>query len=218
MWTWKKKQKEDLEQEKQKKIKAIAKKKINFYYRLQNHPEHVAKRRKKYAILAVSGIVLLIMLVLESSLLIKKGHLQDSVDELQFYVRNKDHVEKSKQAAELNKLLKETEKKTADVQNIMDSIHTYPVITSEMLHILEDACPDKVRIKVKGYDSETGELSMDAVAPLVTDISDFINELKKLGLFRDVYYTGYKSIGVGMGYSVEVECLLKETAREEAAE
>ncbi|MBQ8638011.1 MAG: hypothetical protein IJ468_02450 [Lachnospiraceae bacterium] len=206
---------QDTKQTKRKKIKAIPSRQIDFYSRLQRTPEKMEARRKKRLAVLAAVAVMAVLAAVQVILYMQVTSLERETEKLRIYLAQEELQERSSYADQLILDAGATKRKLEDVSNAAENINSYPIVTTEMIELLEQSCPDLVQITITGYQSLNGQLLFDAVAPKETDISDAIVIWRdELDIFEDVYYTGftenYDSVTETETYQVKVTCILKE--------
>ena len=79
---------------------------------------------------------------------------------------------------------------------------------------MEDAAEGLVSVQIKGYQADTGSLSIVAYAARVDDISPYIDALEETGLFRELSYSGYQlqNMGDQSAYKIQLTGYLAQTA------
>lgn len=204
-----------VKQTKPKKVKPIPSRQIDFYYRMQRTPEKLAVRHRKRMIGIAASFAVIVMVVIEGALLWQFRSVERQVQELRDYVTDSDRKTQADYADELTLQSGRWNRVVNDVSNAVENAESFPLVTSKVLERLEESCPDKVQITITGYNSVSGQLLFDAAAPLETDISDAIIIWRDdLGIFEDVYYTGYTESYDSEKdqeiYKVKVVCILKE--------
>ena len=204
--------------QKVKKIKVIPDRRMDFYRRIINSPEQQKRRKNRRIAEGVAFAVLLACALIIGLLYYQENQYKKEIASLESFLENEDNITAQKQAKEFQKQVKEQDQKLADIENAKANIDSYPLVTSRVFETLEDCCPDKVSITITGYNSSTGELQFDAVAPKVTDVSEVIDVWKTLSIFQSVYFTGYTQNQAQDGYTVKVVCILSESAGRQAAD
>ena len=204
--------------QKVKKIKAIPDRRMDFYRRIINSPEQQKRRKNRRIAEGVAFAALLACALIIGLLYYQENQYKKEIASLESFLENEDNITAQKQAKEFQKQVKEQDQKLADIENAKANIDSYPLVTSRVFETLEDCCPDKVSITITGYNSSTGELQFDAVAPKVTDVSEVIEVWKTLSIFQSVYFTGYTQNQAQDGYTVKVVCILSESAGRQAAD
>lgn len=202
--------------EKVRKIKAIPDRRMDFYRRIQNSPEQQKKRRNRKI---AAGLVLAAVVAATAVVGVLKyqeNQYENEIARLESFLEDETNVAAADEAKELEKQVQKQDSKLSDMQNAKANIDSYPLVTSQVFKTLEDCCPDKVSITITGYNSSTGELQFDAVAPKVTDVSEVIEVWKTLDIFQSVYFTGYTKNNAQDGYTVKVVCILSESAGRES--
>ena len=200
-----------------KKIKAIPDRRMDFYRRIINSPEQQKRRKNRRIAEGIALVVLLASALIIGLLYYQQSLYKKEIANLESFLEDEHNIAAQKQAKELQKQVAEQDKKISDIENAKANIDSYPLVTSEVFETLEDCCPDKVSITITGYNSTTGELQFDAVAPKVTDVSAVIDVWKTLSIFQSVYFTGYTQNQAQDGYTVKVVCILSESAGRQAA-
>ena len=93
------------------------------------------------------------------------------------------------------------------VEQTKSNLATYPDLDAEMIAKIVDVGGSAMTVQIKTMDSETGELTFNAVSSAVIDIPAYVRKLSETGLFSTVNYSGY-SYNDGE-YSLMLSCVLK---------
>jgi len=111
------------------------------------------------------------------------------------------------EAAEKEQKLLRLKSAVRDAELAMDNLETYPVFTREAIGRIEGA-GSGVTLRIRGFESSTGTLLFDAKSREVIDIPSYIEQLRQIGLFHTVDYTGYHY--EGEVYTLSVSCTMEE--------
>ncbi len=96
-----------------------------------------------------------------------------------------------RRALELERELGEINGSIEAVRRTDENLSTYPEITADVLHRIENAGGAGIECRITSYDASTGVLTFEAVSRGVIDGPDYILKLQDSGLFHSVDYLGY---------------------------
>ena len=102
----------------------------------------------------------------------------------------------------------------AQISDLNDARKSYPKADTSVLEAVEDAAEGLVSVQIKGYQADTGSLSIVAYAARVDDISPYIDALEETGMFRELSYSGYQlqNMGDQSAYKIQLTGYLAQTA------
>ena len=102
----------------------------------------------------------------------------------------------------------------AQISDLNDAAKSYPKADTSVLEAVEDAAEGFVSVQIKGYQADTGSLSIVAYAARVDDISPYIDALEETGLFRELSYSGYQlqNMGNQSAYKIQLTGYLSQAA------
>lgn len=90
------------------------------------------------------------------------------------------------------------ERKLAEINGSIEAVRrtgqnlsTYPEVTADVLHRIENAGGAGIECRITGYDASTGVLTFEALSREVIDGPAYILKLQDSGLFHSVDYMGY---------------------------
>lgn len=109
-------------------------------------------------------------------------------------------------AVELEQKAEQAEEIIVEINNVTERLDTYPELDRAVISQIEGVGGTGMSLKIRGYESTTGELTYDAQSTKVIDIPSYIDELSQTGLFYSVSYTGY-AYADGI-YTLSLSCIL----------
>ena len=105
-------------------------------------------------------------------------------------------------------------KKYSSINNVVETVESYPVCTDEIIDVLEEAARGYADIEIISFDAEAGQVTFSAKSGEVQDIYKYIDKLLAEDIFRTVEHTGYTLQSDGL-YDIHVTCTLVESAGRE---
>lgn len=105
------------------------------------------------------------------------------------------------------------QRRTEAVRTLTACLAGYPRVDAELLERVIAAGGAEVRAAVRSYDSETGELVVQAESGRVLDASEYVEKLEELDVFQTVSHTGY--VVEGGRYKLRLRCILRAAGGEE---
>lgn len=151
--------------------------------------------------------------VIVSAVLFTMNFMQDKkMDEVSDYLASSANTEKYQ---EIKAMEAEADLMDQSIQTgklAWDVKASYPVADSLVEQKVKECAGDKVSITVDSYEAETGVYKFTAMAAQVTDIYDFINQLKETEQFADLEYSGYNYTEKTAQYDIHVSGYLSESA------
>lgn len=190
----------------------VLKKDLNYVKRYQLQQKSEKSVNVPWKAFLPAGIVVAVGLV-ASIVLIVMNVLQDGkLDEANSYLVNDVNIQKYDEIkgleaeADLQDRSIETGKLAWKVKE------SYPVADSLVEQAVQQCAGDKVSITVDSYEAATGTYQFTAMAAQVTDIYDFISQLKETGQFADLEYSGYNFTESTAQYDIHVSGYLSESA------
>lgn len=97
-----------------------------------------------------------------------------------------------------------------DYRDVVEDLNTYPMCDSSVWNAIKEAAAGLAKVELEGFDDSTGVLAMNATAGDVAGINRFISNLRNLGIFHEVEYTGYAFSTASNGWDIHVSCILGE--------
>ena len=95
------------------------------------------------------------------------------------------------------------------IDNVLNTINTYPVLTKEVEKVLFDTAKGYAEIEIGSFDAENGLVNVTATATDVELINKYIYRLEEQEIFNSVKYTGYNYNQDGT-WSINVTCTFAE--------
>lgn len=103
------------------------------------------------------------------------------------------------------------------IDNMLNTINTYPVLTKEVEKILFDTAKGYAEIEIGSFDAENGLVNVTAKAYDVELINQYIYRLEEQDIFSSVKYSGYNYNQDGT-WSINVTCMFAEAVGREVEE
>ena len=175
--------------------------------------EYLYSRKKKRSVAGIKQylspivISICVMAVFLSVLLVVKAFKESKLDNLNNQLSRSEISMRYDALSAQNDELYATMNAYADV---IVNLDTYPQCDSTIWGSIQSAAEGLVKIELEGFEDFTGVLSMTAIAGDVSNINKFITNLRNLGIFYEVDYTGYSFSSAANGWDVHVSCILDE--------
>ena len=100
------------------------------------------------------------------------------------------------------------------IRNVLNTINTYPVLTSEVESILYRTASGYADIKIGSFDADNGLVNVTATAKDVELINQYIYRLQEQDIFSSVQYSGYNYNQDGT-WSINVTCTFAQSVGRE---
>ncbi|MDD6038932.1 MAG: hypothetical protein PUD20_09095, partial [bacterium] len=124
-------------------------------------------------------------------------------------------------AEEYNGYANENAKLTAELnylEGVKRAKYTYPLGNSEVLKKLYNTTKGYADVTISAFSAPEGVLTMSLSAKNVDDINRLIGKLMQVPIFGNVSYAGYTYNEDSQAWTVNVSCVLAESAGREEAE
>ena len=95
------------------------------------------------------------------------------------------------------------------IENVLNTINTYPILTKDVEKILFDTAKGYADIEIGSFDADNGLVNVTAKAKDVERINQYIFRLQEQDIFNSVKYTGYNYNQDGT-WSINVTCTFAE--------
>lgn len=153
-----------------------------------------------------AGTVLLCLVTWQALTLRNRG-LEEALKPYRDWLNDPDSVSRYAEAEARAESADELERRLNSVGELSDRLSGYPTVDSALLERVAEAGGAGLRVTVRGYDSTTGELLMQAESETALDASDYVEKLEELGLFESISYSGY--VWEDGLYRLRLRCVLR---------
>lgn len=157
-------------------------------------------------LIAILLVVLAVFVILEVILIGFKAK-NKSLDK---YINDPNNIASYNEAIAVKEETENVNAQKANMEALLTAIDTYPNVGKDFFaKVASAATKNNVTITNYSYANENGWLNLSCNANATKDISQFVRDLEKLGLFNTVNYVGFQSNGENgtYGYSVDCTCL-----------
>ena len=197
--------------EKKSKVKYLEPNQMNFL----NQYKIVVEGKKKDLDLAkiLKPLILILVLVLAAFVLLEVVLIgfKAKNKSLDKYINDANNIASYNEAIAVKEETDKVNTQKANMEALLTAIDTYPNVGKDFFaKVASAATKNNVTITNYSYANENGWLNLSCHANATKDISQFVRDLEKLGLFNSVNYTGFQSNGDttgSYGYSVDCTCL-----------
>lgn len=104
------------------------------------------------------------------------------------------------------------------VEYMERALASYPNVNSEVTERIEACAGGTATLRVTSYESESGQLTLEADVAEAEQAHTLIEALEETGLFCTVDYSGYEYVPKTERYEINVTCRFKEQAGKEVQE
>lgn len=171
---------------------------------LSYYKKPVKMRTKKPSATKFIFPVLLLSVLLFSYLYYynKNAELENEILQNQDYIESSENIEMSKNSQQLisdisnqNNILNQLNSKISSMQNGIS-------MNKSKINIIYSCLFENSYISEISYDKQTSNVYLDIISNNELDVNQIIKNLKKTGLFADVYYEGYTSSEDNFNFNV----------------
>lgn len=184
----------------------------SFYKQIIREQAEVKKRRETMELILPSVGVLAVCLIITIFL---GNRYFSGVEELRVHQQNMQdsalvNANASYELATTNAASLTAKSEIA--RSIWQHLLSYPTINSSVEQILNECAGGSVTLEIKGFQRDSGVLSIEAFSTDVRSINGFISNLQEQEIFEDVQYSGYTYTSGANNYSIHVVCSMAEGA------
>lgn len=174
----------------------------------------IKEKGKLWKYLLPPAASLLVMAVILAALLIRNSFYETKLAGLLELQNSQAAVMGMEESQNLSSRVNTLSALLAQISDLNDAAKSYPKADTSVLEAVEDAAEGFVSVQIKGYQADTGSLSIVAYAARVDDISPYIDALEETGLFRELSYSGYQlqNMGNQSAYKIQLTGYLSQAA------
>ena len=159
--------------------------------------------------LIIIGSVLATMLLIFAIALFMRLNLQSKYDELVEYNENPTIMSQALLFDSLSITRDRLSAEANSIQNVIDTIDTYPILDDNVIDILEKTATGYADIEIGSFDAESGIVNVAAKAKDVELINQYVYRLEEQDIFNSVKYSGYTMNDDG-SWTINVLCTFAE--------
>ena len=155
------------------------------------------------------AVVLAVMLIGFLTALFLKIQRQKKYDELKEYNENPAIVSQAMLFDTFSAKRDKLAAQSNSIDNMLNTIETYPVLSDEVINILQDTAKGYAQIEIGNFSADSGIVNVTAKAKDVEKINEYIKRLEEKEIFNSVKYSGYTMNQDGT-WTINVICTFAE--------